>query len=132
MAAFSEMILLMCCSRIWGLVTCGLAADIPGPRTSTLSRGGANLRPAKVSSSLRPGLEPYTVLGMFTSPLQPVTMGGVTGATTAAEHEEALIRVLQTGDVASLGRAASPLVISLESLADDTAESLEATAESLT
>lgn len=58
MAAFSDMILLMCCSRICGLVTCGFVADIPGPRTSTLSRGGASLRPAKVSSSLRPGLEP--------------------------------------------------------------------------
>lgn len=59
-AAFSEMILLMCCSRICGLVTCGLvvADDSPGPRTSTLSRGGASLRPASVSSSLRPGLEP--------------------------------------------------------------------------
>lgn len=117
MAAFSEMILLMCCSRICGLVTCGLvvADGSPGPRTSTLSRGGASLRPASVSSSLRPGLEPYTVLGMFTSPMQPVTAtGGVTGVTTGVtvdDEEQALMMPLlplPDNDVEPLGRTESP------------------------
>lgn len=118
MAAFSEMILLMCCSRICGLVTCGLvvADDSPGPRTSTLSRGGASLSPASVSSSLRPGLEPYTVLGMFTSPLQPVTAaGGVTGVTTGVTEDDeeqtlmmALFPLQDDEVVESLGRAESP------------------------
>lgn len=59
------------------------------------------------------------MLGMFTSPLQPVTAaGGVTGVTTGVTEveEQALMMLLllaPDNDVESLGRAESPLRDSL-------------------